>query len=139
MRRLEKLEKKKRCLERATERVAKRRERQYWKKVKRDGWGDKLHKMIKANIHQEAIPGRTPYNLSVPQVCRYNQRIAMLRAKFKREGKDPWLVVPTMTVEPYMRIARGFQPLNQSTWFMTPPTQGRCTKTVESVAMEHEH
>jgi hypothetical protein len=72
MRRLEKLEKERRCLECTEERAAEERERQYWEKVKRDGWGDKIHKIIKANIHQEAMPGRTPYNLSVPQVCRYN-------------------------------------------------------------------
>jgi hypothetical protein len=81
--------------------------------------------MIKANIHQEEMPGRTPYNLLIPQVCRYNQRIAMLRAKFKKEGKDPRLVVPAMTVESYIRIARGFQPLNQLAWFMILPTYGR--------------
>jgi hypothetical protein len=55
----------------------------------RDGWGNKLHEFIKSNTNQAATPVRTPYNLTVPQVCRYNQRIAMLRAKFKKEGKNP--------------------------------------------------
>jgi hypothetical protein len=39
------------------------------------------------------------YNVVVPEVCRYNQRIAMLRAKFKREGKDPRLVAPAISVQ----------------------------------------
>jgi hypothetical protein len=134
MHRLEKLEKERRYLERAKERAAKKRERQYWDKVKLDGWGDKLHEMIKVNIQ----PERTPYNLSVPQVCRYNQKIAMLRAKFKEEGKDPRLVVPAMIVEPYIRIIGGFQPLNQSAWFMIPPTQRRCSRTVELLDVDHE-
>jgi hypothetical protein len=104
MRRLEKLEKERRCLERTEQRAAKKLEKQYWDKVKRDGWGDKLHKLIKASIHQEAIPGRNPYDLSVPQVCRYNQRIAILRTKFKKKEKDPRLVVPAMAIESNMRI-----------------------------------
>jgi hypothetical protein len=31
--------------------------------------------------------GRIPYNLSIPQICRYNQRIAMLRANSRRKEK----------------------------------------------------
>jgi hypothetical protein len=128
MRRLEKLEKEKRCKLQAEERAASKREKEYWKKVKRDGWGNKLHKFIKSNSNQATTPVRTPYNLVVPQVYRYNQRIAMLRVKFKKEGKDPRLVAPAVTVEPYMRDVEGLHPLHHSPWFMTsaqPSTQGR--------------
>ena len=136
MRRLEKLEKERRCRERAKERATKKLEKQYWDKVKYDGWGNKLHELIKANTHEEAMPKRTPYNLSMPQVCRYNQRIAMLRRRFKNGRKDPQLVVPAMTLESYMHITRGFHPLNQPAWFMSSSqlaTHGRCSKTVEPV------
>jgi hypothetical protein len=129
MRRLEKLDKEKRSKLRAEERAASKREREYWEKVKRDGWGNKLHEFIKSSTNQGATPVRTPYNLAVPQVCRYNQKIAMLRAKFKKEGKNPRLVAPAMTVEPYMHDVEGLQPLHHSPWFMTsaqPSTQGRC-------------
>ena len=72
MSRLEKLEKEKGCLERSEERTTKKQERQYCDTVKHDGWDNKLHEIIKANIHEEAMLGSTPYNLSVPQVCWYN-------------------------------------------------------------------
>jgi hypothetical protein len=102
--------------------------------VKRDGWGDKLHELIKSNTHHVAISVRIPYNLAIPQICRYNQRIAMLRAKVKKEGKDPQIVVPTITMEPYLRGVEGFQPLHQPPWFMTPsPTgQGRCFTNIHN-------
>jgi hypothetical protein len=60
----------------------------------------------------------------------------MLRAKFKKKGKVPQLVIPAMTVEPYMRVIEGLEPLHQSLWFMTPSqatTHGRCTRTIEVV------
>jgi hypothetical protein len=57
--------------------------------VKRDGWSNKLHELIKANSEEPGMHVRTPYNLAVPIVCKYNQKIAMLRARFKKEGKDP--------------------------------------------------
>jgi hypothetical protein len=82
---------------RAEERAASKREKEYWKKVKRDGWDDKLHEFIKSNSNQVATPVRTPYNLAIPQVCKYNQRISMLRAKFKKEEKDPLMVAPAVT------------------------------------------
>jgi hypothetical protein len=102
-RRLEKLEKERRVKEHAEERAAQKCEKQYWDNVKKSGWDDKLHEFIKVSAQNPSIPLRTPHNLVVPSVCRYNQRIAMLRAKFKKEGKDPRLVAPAMTVQPYMR------------------------------------
>jgi hypothetical protein len=83
--------------------------------VKRDGWGDKLHDFIKA------LPLRTPHNLAVPHVCRYNQRVAMLRAKFKAEGKDPHLVILAVNVSQFMReqaqwAAGGNFSVNHPTW-----------------------
>jgi hypothetical protein len=59
---------------------------------------------------------RTSYILCVSTVYRYNQKIAILGARFKKEGKDPWPVVPTMNVEPYMR-GEGLKP----PWFMNSP------------------
>jgi hypothetical protein len=82
--------------------------------VKRDGWSNKLHEFIKSSTNQGATSVRTPYNLDVPQVYMYNQRIAVLRAKFKKEGKNPRLVAPAMTVEPYMCDVEGLQPLHHS-------------------------
>jgi hypothetical protein len=55
MSRLEKLEKEKRCLERAEERIAKKRERQYWDKVKHDGWSDKLHEIMTTSIKKPCL------------------------------------------------------------------------------------
>jgi hypothetical protein len=71
--------------------------------VKRNGWGDKLLEFIKASAQNLALNLHTPHNLVVPPVCRYNQRIAMLRSKFKAEGKDPHLVIPVVNVTQYMR------------------------------------
>jgi hypothetical protein len=84
--------------------------------VKRDGWEEKLHKLIKANSEGPGMHVRTPYNLCVPTVCKYNKKITMLRVRFKKEGKDPRLVVPAMNMEPYMR-GEGLQ----SPWFMSSP------------------
>jgi hypothetical protein len=89
------------CRERRDAGIARRNalltkdEKEYWEKVKRDGWEDKLHELIKLNTNHPGMHVKTLYNLAVLQVCRYNQRIAMLRAKFKKEGKDPRLVAPT--------------------------------------------
>jgi hypothetical protein len=88
---------------RAEERALQKREKQYWDNVKRNGWGDKLHEFIKVSAQNPHLMVRTPQNLVVPPICRYNQRIAMLRAKYKKEGKDPRLVALAMTVQPYMR------------------------------------
>jgi hypothetical protein len=118
-RRMEKLEKEKRCQERAEERAVNKREKAYWKKMKHDGWGDKLHDFIRKSAQNPAMTLYSPKNLAVPNICRYNQRVAMLRAKFKKEGKDPRLVVPAVTMEPYMRVGQGSQPLNYSPWFST--------------------
>jgi hypothetical protein len=112
MRKLEKLEKERRCKLRIEEQAASKREKEYWEKVKRDRWGNKLHEFIKSNFHYATIPLRTPYNLAIPQICRYNQKIAMLREKFKKEGKDPRLVAPA-TMEPYMCGMEGFHPFHQ--------------------------
>jgi hypothetical protein len=71
--------------------------------VKHNGWADKLHELIKANSEGPGMHVRTPYNLCVPTICRYNQKITMLRVRFKKEGKDPRLVVPAMNVELNMR------------------------------------
>jgi hypothetical protein len=87
--RLEKLEREKRCKERAEEHAAKKRGKQYWKKVKLDGWRDKLHKLIKASSEEPGMHVRTPYNLAVSTVYRYNKKIAILRPRFKKKGKDP--------------------------------------------------
>ena len=114
---LEKLQREKRSRLRAEECASNKRNKQYWKKVKHDGWGDKLHEFIKANSEEAGMHVRTPYNLAVLLVCKYNQRIAMLRRKFKREEKYPQLVVLAMTVEPYMR-AEGLHALQQCPWFM---------------------
>jgi hypothetical protein len=81
--------------------------------MKHDGWGDKLHKLIKGNKEGPGMHVRTLYNLCVPTVCRYNKKTAMLRVRFKEE-KDPRLVVPAMNVEPYM-CGEGLQP----PWFMS--------------------
>ena len=89
MQRLERLEKERRCKLQAKKRAASKLENEYWEKVKHDGWGDKLHELIKSNNNQATTLIRIPYNLVVPQVYMYNQRIAMLRAKLKKEGKDP--------------------------------------------------
>jgi hypothetical protein len=89
---LEKLEKLQKAKEKAEERATNRREKDYWEQVKRDGWGDKLYDFIKASAQNPALLMRTPHNLVVPPVCRYNQRVAMLRTKFKAEGKDPRLI-----------------------------------------------
>jgi hypothetical protein len=62
-----------------------------------------LHEFIKVSAQNPHLMVRTPQNLVVPPICRYNQRIAMLRAKYKKEGKDPRLVALAMTVQPYMR------------------------------------
>jgi hypothetical protein len=97
-RRLEKLEKAAKSKARAEERATNKRYNDYWDRVKRNGWGDKLHELIKSSVRNPALNLRTPQNLAVPNICRYNQKIAMLRAKFKREGKDPRLVAPCMNV-----------------------------------------
>jgi hypothetical protein len=80
------------------ERAANKCEKDYWEQVKRNGWGDKLHEFIKASAQNPALSLCTPHNLAVPPICRYNQRIAMLRSKFKVEGKDPHLVIPAVNV-----------------------------------------
>jgi hypothetical protein len=46
-RKVEKLEKARRTKQRADERAPTKKEKEYWDKVKEDGWGDKLHKFIK--------------------------------------------------------------------------------------------
>jgi hypothetical protein len=68
--------------------------------------GDKLHELIKSSVRNPALNLRTPQNLVVPNSCRYNQKIAMLQAKFKREGKDPRLVAPCMNVSQGRRDPR---------------------------------
>jgi hypothetical protein len=98
-RRLEKVQKEAKSKARALGRAANKRYNDYWEKVKRDGWDDSLHELIKANKRNPSLNLRTPKNLAVPSICRYNQKIAILRARFKREGKDPRLVVPAMNVQ----------------------------------------
>jgi hypothetical protein len=71
--------------------------------VKRNGWDDKLHEFIKASATNPSLNLCTQHNLEVPPICRYNQRTAMLRSKFKAEGKDPCLVIPTVNVSQFMR------------------------------------
>jgi hypothetical protein len=75
---------------------------------------------LRVSAQNPNITLRTPQNLVVPSVCRYNQRIAMLRARFKKKRKDPRLVAPAMTVQPYMRDSQwaGARPstFNQSPW-----------------------
>jgi hypothetical protein len=117
-RHVEKLEKDNRCQKRCEEQAANKWEKAYWEKVKHDEWGDKLHDFIKRSAQNPTMTLVIPKNLAVPNICRYNQRVAMLRAKFK-EGKDPRLVVPAVIVEPYMRVVQGSHPLNYSPWFMT--------------------
>jgi hypothetical protein len=102
-RKLQKLEKMQKAKERTEKRAANKREKDYWEQVKRNGWGDKLHEFIKASAQNPALSLRTPHNLAVPPICRYNQKIAMLRSKFKAEGKDPRLVIPAVNVSQYMR------------------------------------
>jgi hypothetical protein len=109
--------------------------------VKRDGWGDKLHDFIKRSAQNPTITLLLPKNLEVPNICRYNQRVAMLRAKFKKQGKDPRLVVPAVTVEPYMRVVKGSHPLNYSTWCMTSsggPAGGQSNHSIEEVCVHRE-
>jgi hypothetical protein len=72
--------------------------------LKRDEWDDKLHDFIRRSAQNPAMTLHSPKNLLVSNIYRYNQRVAILRAKFKKEGKDPRLVVPAMTVEPYMCV-----------------------------------
>jgi hypothetical protein len=72
--------------------------------MKHNGWGDKLHNFIRRLAQNLAIALQTPQNLVVPNICKYNQKITMLKAKFK-EGKDLRLVVPIVTVEPNMHFA----------------------------------
>ena len=96
MKRLEKLEKEKWNKLQVEEWVASKREREYWKKVMRNGWGDKFHDFIKFNNNQAATPGRILYNLVVLHVCMYNQRITMLRVKFKKEKIHSWLLHPRL-------------------------------------------
>jgi hypothetical protein len=91
-----------RLRERSEERAAKKHKKDYWKHVKRNGWGNKLHEFIKASVQNPTLNLRTPHNLVVPPVYRYNHRISMLRSKFKVEGKDPRLVIPAMNVSQYM-------------------------------------
>ena len=112
---LEKLEKERKGKKRAEEQAANKLEKAYWEKVKHDGWGDKLHDFIKRSAQDPSMVWQTPKNLAVPSICRYNQRVAMLRAKFKKEGKDPRLVVPVVSVEPYVHVMQGSQP----PWFLS--------------------
>jgi hypothetical protein len=89
--------------------------------VKHNGWGNKRHELIKASPQNPTPNLPTPHNLVVPPVCRYNQRIAILRAKFKAEGKDPRLVIPTVNVSQYMRgqaqwNGSGGFPVNHAPW-----------------------
>ena len=102
-RKLQKLEKMQKANERIEERVANKREKDYREQVKRNGWGDKLHEFIKASAQNPALSLRTPHNFAIPPICRYNQRIAMLRSKFKAQGKDSRLVIPIVNVSQYMR------------------------------------
>jgi hypothetical protein len=98
-----KLEKAAKSKARAEERAANKRYNDYWKKVKRDGWGDNLHNLIKASMRNPTPNLRTPQNLVVPNICRYNQKIALLHRRFKREGKDLRLVAPAMNVQQCLR------------------------------------
>jgi hypothetical protein len=100
---LQKLEKAAKSKVRAEERAANKRYNDYWKKVKRDGWGDNLHNLIKASMRNPTPNLRTPQNLVVPNICRYNQKIALLHRRFKREGKDLRLVAPAMNVQQCLR------------------------------------
>jgi hypothetical protein len=119
-RRLEKVQKEAKSKARALDRAANKRYNDYWEKVKRDGWGDSLHELIKANKRNPSLNLRTPKNLAVPSICKYNQKIAMLRARFKREGKDPRLVVPAMNVQQCMSnprwSAHGGQEMGDLPW-----------------------
>jgi hypothetical protein len=118
--RLEMVQKEAKSKARAEERAANKSYNDYWEKVKRDGWGDSLHALIKANRRNPSLNLRTPKNLAVPSICRYNQKIAMLRAQFKREGKDPRLVVPAMNVQQCMSnprwSAHGGQEMGNLPW-----------------------
>jgi hypothetical protein len=58
-RRLEKLEKATKSKARAEERAANKRYNDYWDRVKRDAWGDKLHELIKSNVRNPALNLRT--------------------------------------------------------------------------------
>jgi hypothetical protein len=88
-RRLEKLEKAARTKARAEERAANKRYNDYWEKVKREGWGDKLHELIKANMRNPPLNLKTPQNLAVPSVCRYNQKLRCCKLDSKEKGKTP--------------------------------------------------
>jgi hypothetical protein len=70
--RLQKLEKTAKNKARTKERATNKRYNDYWEKVKHDGWGDKLHNLIKANMRNPTPNLRIPQNLVVPNICRYN-------------------------------------------------------------------
>jgi hypothetical protein len=71
------------------ERAANKRYNDYWEKVKREGWGDKLHELIKANMRNPPLNLKTPQNLAVPSVCRYNQKLRCCKLDSKEKGKTP--------------------------------------------------
>jgi hypothetical protein len=50
--------------------------------------GNKLHDFIKRSAQNLGMTLQIPKNLTVPNICRYNQKIAMLRAKFKEEKRS---------------------------------------------------
>jgi hypothetical protein len=83
---------------RATERAEKKQLEDYWKRVKDAGWGDPLHQMIKNTPVNQGSPSYAPYSGSAPPICRYNQKIAMLRRSFKKQGRDPRSIIPTVRV-----------------------------------------
>jgi hypothetical protein len=82
-------------------------------KVKPDGWGDKLYNFIRKCAQNPAMTLQTLQNLAVPNIYKYNQKIAMLSTKFKEE-KDPRLIVLAVIIKPYMHALEGFHPLNYS-------------------------
>jgi hypothetical protein len=86
------VEKEKRCHERFEERAANKRKKAYWKIVKCDGHGDNIHDFIRRSAQNPTMILQSPNNLTVSNTCRYNQRTAILREKFKRRGKiHVWL------------------------------------------------
>jgi hypothetical protein len=84
--RLEKLEKAAKSKARAEERAPNKRYSDYWEKVKRDGWGDKLHELIKTNMRNPPLNLRTPQNLAVPSVTR---KLQCCELDSKEKGKTP--------------------------------------------------
>jgi len=84
--------------EKNDERANEKQVKIYYNLQRRRGWGNDLHKLLKIHRTLPVAMYQAPYWGQVPSPCIWNQKVAALRLKFKREGKNLRLVIPCIVI-----------------------------------------